>query len=146
MKKMFMFFGLLCSSVIVFGQDSKIKGRIINNDGTPAANITVTLENAETEVNAVTDDNGDFLIESDAGKYKMTVHAVGARTKTMVVALEPDQTVNVPAIRLKGGNTELSEVVVGAARQGYKADKVSNSLRLETPILETPQNSTGNYR
>ncbi len=140
MKKMFMLFGLLCSSVIVFGQAGKIKGRIINNDGTPAASITVTLENAETDITTLTDENGNFQIESDPGKYKMTVHSIGSKTKSMPVEIGGDQTLNVPAIRLKGNNTELNEVVIGAARQGYKADKVSSSLRLETPILETPQN------
>ncbi|WP_106524637.1 TonB-dependent receptor [Taibaiella chishuiensis] len=140
MKKTFMLFGLLCSSALVFGQAGTIKGKIINNDGSPAANITISLENEDTDVNTITDEHGNFSIESDAGKYKMTVHAVGSATRTMTVEVGDDQTINVPAIRLKGNNTELNEVVVGAARQGYKADKVSSSLRLETPILETPQN------
>jgi iron complex outermembrane receptor protein len=140
MKKMFMLFGLLCSSVILFGQSGKVKGKIINNDGTPAANITVTLENADTDVSTTTDEHGNFMIESDPGKYKMTVHAVGVKNKSMAVEVSEDQTYSVPAIHLKGNNTELDEVVVGAARQGYTADKVSSTLRLETPILETPQN------
>lgn len=140
MKKMFMFFGLLCSSVMVFGQAGTIKGRIINNDGTPAANITISLENADNDLTTLTDEHGNFEIESDAGKYKMTVHAVGTKARTMTVELSDDQTLTVPQIRLKGSNTELDEVVVGATRQEYKADKVSSSLRLETPILETPQN------
>lgn len=140
MKKMFMLFGLLCSSAIVFGSPGIVKGSIINNDGTPAANITVVLENDENEVTTLTDDHGRFTLETDAGKYKMSIHGVGAKGKSMSVELGEDQTLNLQAIKLKSNNAELNEVVVGANRQSYKADKVSNSLRLETPILETPQN------
>ena len=43
-------------------------------------------------------------------------------------------------IQLSISNKELSEVVVTANKNSFKTNRLSNSLRLQTPILETPQN------
>lgn len=138
MKKIFMIFGVLCSGLAAYAQTGTVKGKVLNADGAPAGNVSISVEGSDAET--ATDEDGVFTIEETAGKHKLLIHAVGAQSKTIEVQFNEDKTVILSDIHLKKGNTDLDEVVIGANRQNYTADKTSGSLRLETPLLEAPQN------
>ncbi|MFA6060495.1 MAG: TonB-dependent siderophore receptor [Taibaiella sp.] len=138
MKKIFMIFGVMCSSFALYAQSGKVKGKIVNPDGTPATQVTVTLDDASAET--TTDEHGAFLIEAEPGAHNLMIHAVGAKSRTIVIEISEDKTVSVADIHLKKGSTELSEIVIGANRHQYTTDKTSGSLRLQTPLVELPQN------
>jgi iron complex outermembrane recepter protein len=138
MKKIFMIFGAMCTSLCVFAQSGKVKGKVFNQDGSPAARVTVALEDAPAET--TTDENGVFIIEAGTGKHNLVIHAVGSKAKVVAVEVAEDKTTALSDVHLKKEATELDEVVVGANRQTYKADKTSNSLRLQEPLIEIPQN------
>ncbi|RYZ44942.1 MAG: TonB-dependent siderophore receptor, partial [Sphingobacteriales bacterium] len=138
MKKIFMIFGLMSGSLAVYAQSGKISGKVLNQDGTPAAQVTITLDNAKAET--TTDENGMFLIQAEPGSHKLVVHAVGVKARTVGIEVNESGTTTVADIQLGKTQTQLDEVIVGANRQSYTADKTSNSLRLQTPVLEVPQN------
>jgi iron complex outermembrane receptor protein len=138
MKKIFIIFGVMCSSIAVYAHSGKIKGKVLNADGTPATQVTVTLGDASAET--TTDNNGLFEIDAEPGKHKLVIHAVGIKSKTVAIEVNEDETLAVADIQLTKAATTLDEIVVGANRQSYTADKTSNSLRLQTPLLEIPQN------
>ncbi|WP_118974909.1 TonB-dependent siderophore receptor [Taibaiella koreensis] len=138
MNKIFMIFGLLGASAAAYAQTGILKGRILNADGAPAAQVTLRLDHHNEEIS--TDEQGRFTMEADAGKHKLYVHAVGAQSRSVEFTISDEQTLMLDDIQLKKGNTDLDEVVIGANRQSYTADKTSNSLKLQTPLLEIPQN------
>jgi iron complex outermembrane receptor protein len=138
MKKIFMIFGVLCGSAAAYAQTGTVKGKVLNPDGTPAGNVTISVEGADEET--ATEEDGTFVLEAATGKHKLMVHAVGAQNKAIDVQINEDKTLTVADIHLRKGNTDLDEVIIGANRQSYTADKSSNSLRLQTPLLEVPQN------
>jgi iron complex outermembrane recepter protein len=139
MKKIFMIFGVSLTSFAAFAQSGAVKGRVLRHDGVPASQITVTLDgDSETEVN--TDNNGVFMLDAAPGKHTITVHGAGIRNKTMDITVSEDKTIEIEDIYLKKSNTDLDEIVIGETRSQYLTNKPSNSLRIETPVLETPQN------
>lgn len=138
MKKIFMIFGMLCGGIAAHAQAGILKGKVVNHDGSPASNVSISIDDNDTEV--LTDDNGVFELEGKAGKHELVIHAVGSGTETITVMIADDKTTTLRDIHLRKGNLELEEVVIGGQRKGYNASAVSNSLRLETPLLETPQN------
>ncbi len=133
-----MIFGVWCGGVAAYAQTGVVTGKVLNPDGTPAGNVSISVTGSATE--AVTDEDGTFQLEEAPGKHKLHIHAIGAQNRTVEVLINEDKTVTLSDIRLKKGNTDLEEVVIGASRQGYTAKKASSSLRLTTPLLEVPQN------
>lgn len=138
MKKIFMIFGLSFVTAAAFAQSGAVKGRILRHDGMPAAQVIVTLDNSDTEVS--TDNNGVFVLDASTGKHKISIHGVGFKNKTISITVNDDQTITLDDIYLAKGNTDLDEIIIGDTRNQYTEKKVSNSLRLTSPILETPQN------
>jgi iron complex outermembrane receptor protein len=138
MKKIFMILGLACSAALAYGQTGTITGKIINASGEPAANVLLSLEG--TNIETATDENGNFTLQGTEGSYKLIIHSAYAKKKEIEVKISDEETLALPDIKLGKNVRELDEVVIGGQRQGYNADKVSSTLRLETPLLETPQN------
>jgi iron complex outermembrane receptor protein len=138
MKKISMIFGLSLVATAAFAQSGEVKGRVLRHDGSPATQVTVTLDNSSEVVN--TDNNGVFVLDVKAGKHKLTVHAVGVKTKTIEVVVNNDKSIDLNDIYLNKGNTDLDEVVIGDTRNQYVEKSASGSLRVNTPLVELPQN------
>ncbi|MDR6565156.1 TonB-dependent siderophore receptor [Chitinophaga ginsengisegetis] len=73
------------------------------------------------------------------GKYTLQVMLIGYKTMSQEITVEQDQIVQVK-LQLEASDKQLKEVIVSGARNRYKNDSLSGSLRLRTPILEVPQN------
>lgn len=119
-------------------QYSSIKGRITTSDGKAAEFVNVNLKGANK--GAVTNQGGDFIFEKvKAGNYTLQVSFVGLETQTQNVSATAGQVSEVNVV-LKENLRQLEEVVVTAYPNKYNADMPSVSLRLKTPLIETPQN------
>jgi iron complex outermembrane receptor protein len=138
MKKIFMIFSVMCSSFALYAQSGKVKGKIVNPDGSPATQVTVALDDASAET--TTDENGMFTLGAEPGSHKLVIHAIGAKSKTVTIEVNEDKAITIADVQLNKSTMQLDEIVVGANRQSYTADKTSNSLRLQTPLIEIPQN------
>lgn len=134
------FFAVVCSLPAMADIDplSAIKGKVVTNDGSPAAYVTVQLK--EKNRGVITNEKGEFVFRKlNAGRYTVQVYLIGYKKVEKEVTLKDDEIVSID-IQLEATQAELQEVVVNGERNKYKVDKVSGSLRLQTPILEVPQN------
>lgn len=124
-------------SVCSFGQTGSIKGQIISADGKPAQHVSVGVKGHR--LGAISGEDGNFLIQKvKPGIYTILASYVGLETLEQQVEITDGQTSTVN-FSLKETANELQEVVIKDASQ-YKTNEVSSSLRLMTPIQETPQN------
>lgn len=137
MKKIYTFLLFIITAGTAFAQNGKIAGQIISSDGKPAEQVSVGIKGSSK--GAVSDEKGKFTIEKiKAGNYTMLVSYVGLETQEKVIEVIAGETVNV-LFTLSESANQLQEVIVKSGNL-YKSDQVSPSLKLLTPILETPQN------
>lgn len=118
-------------------QNGSLKGTVTTNDNKPAESVEIVLK--EINRTAETDDAGSFSIHNiKPGVYTLQVSLVGYEKNTQQVNIQSAQTISVNII-LQLSKKQLQEVVVRTAG-GYKTNATSASLRLQTPVLEVPQN------
>ena len=115
-----------------------IKGKVTTADNKPAEGVTILVKS--TVKNAVADNSGNFEIKNiQPGSYTLAVSLVGYKDAEQEVTVENGKATTV-SFQLTLSNRELNEVVVIANRNSFKTNRTSNSLRLQSPILEVPQN------
>lgn len=115
-----------------------IKGKVTTADNKPAEGVTILIKN--TVKNAVADNNGNFEFNNiQSGNYTIAVSLVGYKDAEQEVTIENGRTTSV-SFHLALSDRELNEIVVIANRNSFKTNRTSNSLRLQSPILEVPQN------
>ncbi|SDF03964.1 iron complex outermembrane recepter protein [Dyadobacter soli] len=137
MKRFYIFFLFLLASVSAFAQNGRISGQILSSDGQPAEQVSVGIKG--TARGAVSDNQGKFTIERvKPGSYTLLVSFVGLATQEKEVTVAAGETVSV-SFTLSESANELQEVIVKSGTT-YKSDQFSSSMKLLTPILETPQN------
>lgn len=140
MRRSFTFLLLLFSLSSLAQQKNRsiLKGHVVTADGQPAAFVNVSVKN--TRVGTLTDDQGAFEIRNaPTGPQTLVVQIIGYESREVAVETAAGQTLAVETVRLAEDRKTLDEVTV-TTRRGYKDDLPSPSLRLKTPILETPQN------
>lgn len=131
-------FFLLFSSSIFAQQTSSIKGRITTADGRVASNISVKLKG--TSLGGITTEDGEYQIRKvPVGAYTIVVSGVGLFTKEKEVTVTGKSSV-IADFSLKENLSQLDDVQISGRKKKFKVDKVSPSLRLQTPLLELPQN------
>lgn len=135
-KKVF-FFMLLLTSLNMMSQElGKISGKVSLSGNVPAENIAVALKG--TKYTAVTNSNGQYEIKNvKPGSYVISIHSVGIQAVEDNIVVKSKQTTN-KNFSLSESQEDLDEVVI--TKNKYKQDKPSLSLRLQTPVLEIPQN------
>jgi len=127
----------MCDAVAQQSSGS-IKGKITTVDNKPAEGVTVLIKNSVK--NAIADNDGVFEIKNIApGDYTLAVSLVGYKDAEQDVKVEEGKTASV-SFQLSLSNRELNEVVVIANKNSFKTNRTSPSLRLQSPILEVPQN------
>jgi iron complex outermembrane receptor protein len=115
-----------------------IRGRVTTSDGSVAPQVSVVLKG--TKFGAVTDENGEYQFKRvPAGDYIIVVSAVGLYPKEKQIQVTEKQIV-VADFSLNENRSQLDAVQINASVKKYKVDKVSPSLRLQSPLLEVPQN------
>ncbi|SKB57229.1 TonB-dependent receptor [Dyadobacter psychrophilus] len=137
MQQIYTFVLFILSASAVFAQNGRITGQILSSDGQPAEQVSVGIKGSSK--GSVSDAAGKFVIERvKPGTYSLLVSFVGLETQEKPVEVIAGETANV-SFTLSESANQLQEVIVKGGNP-YKSDQVSSSLKLLTPILETPQN------
>ncbi|WP_281234091.1 TonB-dependent receptor [Flavobacterium gelatinilyticum] len=135
-KKACFFMFLLTSLTAISQELGKVSGKVSLSGNVPAEGISVVLRG--TKYTAVTNTAGQYEIKNvKPGSYTISLHSVGIRPveENIVVTAKQTTTKN---FSLSESQEDLEEVVI--TKNKYKQDKPSLSLRLQTPVLEIPQN------
>lgn len=128
----------LLSTGTILAQTGNVSGTVKTSDGQPAAFVNVYLKGANK--GTITDTEGNFEITKvKTGNYTLIASFVGLETKTQPVEVKDNQTTEA-SFTLEENGQELKEVVISADPSQYVSDYPSISLRLKTPLIETPQN------
>jgi iron complex outermembrane receptor protein len=115
-----------------------LKGKITTVDKKPGEGVTVVLQPINRTVLA--DNGGNYNFSGlEAGEYTLLVSLVSYEDITRTIELAAGET-KTEDIQLNLSNRELNEVVVIGNKNSFKTNRVSNSLRLGSSLLETPQN------
>lgn len=113
----FVFLFLVGSSFSAFARDEfngRIQGRVITQDGQPAAWVTVSIQ--ATSITAITDENGAFLLKNlKPGKYFITVSSVGLESQTQEVTVSDDHIATIQ-FQLHNTSKSLSEIIISGKR------------------------------
>jgi len=126
-KKLQILFLLLAWSGSAAAQDTPVnlKGKVLSlEDNSPLPGAIVTLGDAKKI--GITDESGDFVLESSAGLFTIKVTYLGMVTFDSTITLPMDETL---IIRLESDATALEEVtVVSTGYQDLPAERVTGSF------------------
>ena len=115
-----------------------IRGSVFTSDGQPAAYVSVIINN--TSRGTTTDDKGIFALEKiKPGEYKIVFTLLDFAKSDTIVQVHERETVFLN-IRLNRTIAELQQVLIEAKIPKYVETRTSSSLRLNLPLIETPQN------
>ncbi|KQB42016.1 TonB-dependent siderophore receptor [Flavobacterium daejeonense] len=114
----------------------KITGKITLSDNAPAESIAIALKN--TRYNTTTNFSGQYEIKNiKPGNYIISINGIGIQAITESISIKANQTIT-KNFKLSENKEELNEVII--KKNKYKQNNPSLSLRLNTPVLEIPQN------
>lgn len=115
-----------------------IKGTIKTSDGDAAEYVNISIEGSAK--GGVADRKGNFEIRNIApGTYVLAASFIGLETQKQTVEVKAGETTTAD-FTLTENTQQLEEVVISGSRDKYTADRVSPSLRINSPLIETPQN------
>ncbi|WP_394774199.1 TonB-dependent siderophore receptor [Flavobacterium sp.] len=135
-KKVLLFLVFLSSLPMMSQELGKVTGKISLSGNAPAENVSVVLRG--TKYTAVTNEKGQYEIKNvKPASYTISIHAVGIHPIEDQIIVNAKQT-TIKNFMLSESQEDLDEVVI--TKNKYKQDKPSLSLRLQTPVLEIPQN------
>jgi iron complex outermembrane receptor protein len=139
MKKLLTLIITICSYLAASAQDyGSVKGTVTSQDGSPAAYVSVGVQGLKA--GTLTSEKGTYHIgKLKPGTYTINVTAVNLTPQQKEITVTGGGTV-VADFVLDISNSQLQEVVVKAKANRIKADLASPTLRVETPLLELPQN------
>ena len=137
-------FSLLAFLFILFTATSfaqstgTIKGTVQTSDSKPAEGVSVSLKGLNKTT--IADNNGAFTIKNvPDGNFTLVITLVGYNDAIQNITVTAGETATVN-INLSLSNNELNQVVILSNKSAFKTNRVSSSLRLQSPILEIPQN------
>ncbi|UCS92842.1 TonB-dependent receptor [Echinicola marina] len=139
MKRLLLLMLFLCTGEVLYAQSTgTITGLVQDEVGNPLPYASVILEG--TSYGAATGEAGDYQFTAPAGNYTLVVSEVGFASFQKRISIKTGQVNQLPVVVLKEAQEVLGEFTVRGQRSEYKVDKASGSLRLNTPLIEAPQN------
>ncbi len=139
MKKLFIALLILLISNATIIKADDLRGSVRNKKSEPLEYVHVQL--LGTSYKAVTDSTGMFRIKDiPEGDYHVQFSFSFYKTRKVTVKVTSGQTTRIDPVVLEESNQMLDEVVISGNKHTYTTDKVSNSVRLERPLLQIPQN------
>ncbi|PJJ09017.1 iron complex outermembrane receptor protein [Flavobacterium sp. 1] len=136
--KLFLYLFILSTASAFAQNKGSLKGTVQTSDNKPAEGVSVTVK--ELNRTTIADNNGVFAIKNlPAGSYTLIVTLVGNSDVQQNVTIVSGETASVN-INLSLSNNELNQVVVLSNKSAFKTNRISSSLRLQSPIIEIPQN------
>ncbi|WP_433830021.1 TonB-dependent siderophore receptor [Flavobacterium anhuiense] len=134
--KVYLFALFLCSLNMMAQQLGTVNGKVSLSGNKPAENIAVALKG--TKYSDITTVSGHYEIKNvKPGTYTIVLNGVGIQPVEDKIVVNSKQ-VTTKNFTLSESQEDLDEVVI--TKNKYKQDKPSLSLRLQTPVLEIPQN------
>ncbi|MEO6150198.1 MAG: TonB-dependent receptor [Mucilaginibacter sp.] len=139
MKKLLTLFTILIACTTAFAQQTgSISGTVTTSDGSAAAYVSVGI--IGNRAGAVTDENGAYRIHKlKPGTYTVKVTAVNLASQQKEVTVTAGGNADADFM-LSINNSQLQEVVIKDRSNRIKVDNPSQTLRLQEPLLEVPQN------
>lgn len=132
---------LICICIAGQAQDLRaVSGTVAKSNNEPIQGALVRLVGGQF-IQDATDQQGNFLIQRiPQGRYQLEVSATGYQTYTTKIVIDKED-IHIGRVILVAVNKAIDEVnVYGRYYQNYKMDSISGSLRLQSSLLETPQN------
>lgn len=118
-------------------QHGSVRGRITTADGNVAMSVTVSLKG--TKYGTTTNEDGEYQLKRvPVGEYTIVVSGVGLVTKEKQIQVTKGTII--VDFSLQENLAQLDEVQISTRKSRFKNDKVSPSLRLQSPLIEIPQN------
>ncbi|MDY0989754.1 TonB-dependent receptor [Flavobacterium sp. CFBP9031] len=134
--KVYLFVLFLSSLNIMAQQLGTVNGKVSLSGNKPAENIAVALKG--TKYSDITTVSGHYEIKNvKPGTYTIVLNGVGIQAVEDKIVVNSKQTTT-RNFSLSESQEDLEEVVI--RKNKYKQDNPSLSLRLQTPVLEIPQN------
>jgi iron complex outermembrane receptor protein len=134
--KVYLFVLFLSSLNIMAQQLGTVNGKVSLSGNKPAENIAVALKG--TKYSDITTVSGHYEIKNvKPGTYTIVLNGVGIQAVEDKIVVNSKQT-TIKNFSLSESQEDLEEVVI--RKNKYKQDNPSLSLRLQTPVLEIPQN------
>lgn len=130
------FFGIITSNAQ--SGTGKIAGKVTTSDNNNAVGVTVELFGKD--VKTITNELGEFNFNKlIPGNYTVRISLVGHENIQENISVLAGKT-NAIEVKLNISALDLGEVVVIGHKNGIVANTASNSLRVQTPLIELPQN------
>ncbi len=133
-------FVLVLTIGMAHSQQTSLKGSVQKTNGQAVTYAHVQLKNTQKE--AVTDRKGEFEIKRvEPGTYTLLISLEGYLLDSLEIEVKAGEQKTLPAIVINENNRQLDEVKVKGEQNGkYVETEPSLSLRLNTPLIEVPQN------
>lgn len=133
------FFLSLASSVLAQQSNTgSIKGTVETSDGKPAEGVSISVKTLNRTT--IANNDGVFELKSiPAGTQTLIVTLVGYTDLEQEVEVKASETSQIN-LQLGLSNTELNQVVILSNKSAFKTNRISSSLRLDSKIIEIPQN------
>lgn len=129
---------LFTGITMTFAQEGKVAGYVTTVDGKPAQSVQVHIKGHGK--GATVDASGNYEIKHVPEGLQVVVASLeGLETQEQTVKVEDGKTAAVN-FTLKATTQELQEVTVTGTQNRYRISDPSPSLRVQTPVLEMPQN------
>lgn len=130
---------LALGTINVLAQGSgTIVGNVRTSDGGYGSYVNISIDG--TSRGSVADHMGSYRINNiPPGQYTVVASFVGLETQKLQVEVKAGERTTVN-FELKESTHQLSEIVIEANTESYVARQPSSSLRLTSPLIETPQN------
>lgn len=123
--------------ILAQGGHSSLKGRVQTSDGKSAEYVNIIIKG--TGKGAIADSEGNYQINNiKEGQYVVTASFIGLKPEEKKITVTKGT--QILDFTLEVNSNELEEVIVTSNPSKYVTDYPSVSLRLKTPLLETPQN------
>jgi TonB-linked SusC/RagA family outer membrane protein len=124
MLKKILFLLFTLSSVLSYGQDVEVKGRVLDDSNTPLAGVSVAIKG--TTKGTITNINGDYTIRATSGQV-LVFSLIGTETKE--VTFQNQSTLNVTL----GTNEKFLEEVVVIGYQTVKKADLTGAVSVFNP-------------
>ncbi len=115
---------LLVISLVAYGQNATLSGKVSTAAGNPLGAATIALEG--TNIGSTADENGKFTVESiPAGDYLVRVYFLGYLSVSETITFKAGQTVE-KSFTLNEDALNMETVVVSGTR--YERDRTNNPV------------------
>ncbi len=141
--KMGLTFCFLLFTLFAFAQQKDVKGKVIEESGSPIPNASVVLKG--TKSGSMTDAEGNFSIKVPGNTAVLVISAVNHRTQEIQVGSSTELTVVLPAVA--GSLKEVVVTALGIQKQkaslGYAVQEISGGSIVDAHETNTANALTG---